>query len=104
MRRRDDSFDLEYLSADRNHVDRTDGTIWLIVFELLIRKQHVGEAEIAKIFDPHGVENAYQMIAFMLHYAGMKALDRAIDRLSSLSHSGVAKLRVSRHQSAHAGH
>ena len=50
----------------------------------MIRKQHVGKAECTKIGNTHGVENALQMIAFVLHNAGMEPIDTTIDGFAIL--------------------
>ena len=68
------------------------------------RKQDIGEAELREIAHPHGVERALQMVAFVLHDAGMEAADRAVDRLAVLAAPLVADAPVSRHQPAQAGH
>lgn len=53
--------------------------MYLIINDLLPRKQHISKPKQTKILDPHRIQNPLQVIAFMLHHAGMKAADGAIN-------------------------
>src|SRR5688500_2379318 len=74
-----------------------------IVTQALTREQRLGEAEITQIADAHGIENAAQMIDFVLHDARMEVADGSIDGLPELIHAPIAQVLVTRHQAAHPG-
>jgi hypothetical protein len=61
-----------------------------IVLQSLPREKLLAEAELAHVGHPHGVEDAIEMIDFMLHDAGMKAADATIDVASLLIDAAVA--------------
>jgi hypothetical protein len=68
------------------------------------REEHVLEAELRKIAHAHGVEDAIQVIHFMLHHPRMKTLHRPVDGGAEMVTALVAQLQVPRHQATHAGY
>ena len=46
------------------------------------RKQHLGIPKAREVADTHGVKHANQVIALVLYHPRMKALDRAVNRLT----------------------
>ena len=68
------------------------------------RKQLFDEAKAAEITYPHRVENSIEMVAFMLHYSGVKSFRDPVDVLTSFIKSRVADPSVSRHDSTHTRH
>ncbi len=67
-------------------------------------KQHAGEAELAEVADPHRIQRADQVVALVLHHAGMEAVGHALDRLALQIEAAVADARMARHHAAQAGH
>ncbi len=76
----------------------------LHVHDLFVRKQHLGKTETAEVADAHRIQHADQMIAFVLHYASVKAFDAAIDRITVWIVALVAHPYITQHHAAHAGH
>lgn len=53
-------------------------------------EQHFGKTELCEVSNPHRVERADQVVAFVLHHAGVKAVGRAVDRVAKRVEAGVA--------------
>src|SRR5690606_11016735 len=69
-----------------------------------LRKQHIREPEPAEVPHPHRIQRAVEVVAFVLHYAGVKALGDAVDRLSIGREALVADAGVAGYDAAQAGH
>src|SRR6188474_1971159 len=63
-------------------------------------KQHVGEAEAAEIPDAHRIQDAVEMVAFMLDDARVKTADLALDHLARRIEPAVMQLHVPRYDAA----
>ena len=74
--------------ACRQRRERSGASV--VVGRIQAGKQHLGVAEAAEVAHPHRVEHADQVIAFVLHHPGMKAVGDAVDRLATLVAAGVA--------------
>ena len=68
------------------------------------QEQHLGEAQLGQVAHAGGVEAANQVVAFVLHHAGMEAVHRAVQRVAIQVEPGVADARPARHQPAQTGH
>ena len=67
-------------------------------------RQFFGEAEQREVLHPHRVQNAIQVIVFVLHHAGMEAGDLACGRRRpSQSTPQIADTRRARHRGAQPG-
>jgi hypothetical protein len=62
----------------------------------------IGQAR--RIGHPHGVEDAVEMVALVLHHAGMEAVRLALDWLSIQPHAAIAEMGVARHPAGQARH
>ena len=67
-----------------------------IVRERTVRKQDVGKAEAREIPHAHRVEDAVQMVAFVLDHAGVKAVHGPVDRGAARVGPLVAQAAVTR--------
>src|SRR5258708_37223741 len=76
---------------------------WLVVLQDFPGKQRVIEAELREVANSPRIQNPVQMIDFVLHHAGVKVPDAAIDQRSCSVEAAVAQLAIARHQTAHAG-
>lgn len=47
-----------------------------------LRKEHIRETESGEIPHPHRIQRAIQVVAFMLHHAGVEALGETVDRFA----------------------
>src|SRR5690348_5903581 len=63
-------------------------------------KQHVGEAEAREITHAHRIEDAVQVIGFVLDYPRMEAVHFAFDRSAARIEAAVAQARIARHDAA----
>jgi hypothetical protein len=54
-----------------------------------LRKQHFRVAEAAEVAQAHWIQDAVEVIAFVLHHAGVKALDGTVDRPTLFVEPGV---------------
>src|SRR5512135_1348541 len=79
-------------------------SIMLLVLHLGLREQDVAETEILQVTHAHRVQDAVEMVAFMLHYARMKTAYRAVNQRAVFIPTLVAQMRIARHQTAHARH
>lgn len=57
-------------------------------------EEDLGEAEAGEILHAHRVQDALQVIALVLHHAGMEALGDAVDGVAVLVVAGIAQARV----------
>src|SRR5262245_61143297 len=57
----------------------------------LIREQDIVKAEVAQVADTHWIQDAVQMIAFVLHHARVKAAHRAVDGFAARAVAAVAQ-------------
>ena len=74
-----------------------------VVDQLLTREQRFVEAEVAQIANAHRIQDAEQMIDFVLHDSRMEAADRAVDCFSELIETAVAQTRVTGPEPAQSG-
>lgn len=51
----------------------------VVLVGIQIREQHFRETELAEVADAHRIQDALQVIALMLHHAGMEAVDGAVN-------------------------
>src|SRR5687767_11224828 len=58
------------------------------------------KAECPQVFDALRIEDAVEVIALMLHYAGVKVANGAIDGAADLVEAAVAQPPVTRHETA----
>src|SRR2546422_8287007 len=72
--------------------------------QLLPRKQRLVEAEAGEVADPHRVEDAVEVVAFVLHHPGVKTLHLAFKEVSFLVKPLVAQRAPARHPAAHPRH
>jgi hypothetical protein len=70
----------------------------------LSREKRLGEAESGQVTDSPRVENAVEMIAFVLHDAGMKVGRGAVNRLAIRIVATVSDMAEARHPASHSGH
>src|SRR5882762_3199047 len=63
----------------------------------------IEEHEQARVGHPLRVENAVEMVAFVLHDAGVEAFDLALDRLAVRRRAAITDASVARHRAAQAG-
>src|SRR5687768_6664325 len=66
-------------------------------------KQRVIETEPGEVTNAHRVQDAVEVIALVLHHAGVKAGDLAHEALAALVVPGVFEPRVAGYPAAHAG-
>ena len=78
--------------------DSKDG--YSVVAGVQAGKQHLGEAEAREVAHPHRVQLADQVVALVLHHAGVKAVGLARDRVAVGVETGVADAPVARHHAA----
>src|ERR1700678_3306971 len=74
-----------------------------VVGEVLAGKQGVIEAELGEVSNAAGIQDAIEVIDFMLYDARMKVLDGAVDGRPGGIEAGVAQIPIPRYQPAHAG-
>ena len=67
-------------------------------------KQHVGEPEVAQVADAHRIQDAVQVVAFVLDDARVEAVDVALDAAAGRIEALVAQPREARHDAAEARH
>src|SRR2546430_1058551 len=72
--------------------------------QLLPRKQRFVEAEAGEVADPHRVEDAVEVVAFVLHHPGVKTLHLAFEKVSYFVKPLVAQRAPARHPAAHPRH
>src|SRR2546422_4477939 len=72
--------------------------------QLLPRKQRLVEAEAGEVADPHRVEDAVEVVAFVLHHPGVKTLHLAFKKVSFFVKPLVAPRAPARHPAAHPRH
>src|SRR5690606_36510970 len=65
-----------------------------------LRKQHVREPEPAEDPHPHRIQRPVEVVAFVLHHAGVEALGDAVDRLAVWRETLVADTGVAGHDAA----
>src|SRR6476659_8307462 len=63
-------------------------------------KQHVSEAEAAEIPDAHRIQDAVEMVVFVLDDARVKTADLALDHLARRIQPAVMPLHVPRYDAA----
>ena len=65
-------------------------------------KQNIGVAEAREVAHAHRIQDAVEVVAFVLHDARMEAVGVALDRPALQIDAAVAELRVARHDAAQA--
>ena len=70
---------------------------WKVVF---IREENIGKAKLPHISNTHRIQNAVEMIAFVLNDARMKPLDRSLNGLAVSIETAIAQKFPARHQPA----
>ncbi len=66
-------------------------------------RQFLGEAEQREILHPHRIQDAVQVVVFVLHHAGVEAGHLALDRPAVAIDAAIADARRARHGGAQAG-
>src|SRR6185312_2967274 len=82
--------------------DNATSPVRSIVCKVLPRKQHVGVAELAEVGDARGVQAADQVVAFVLHHAGVEAFGAAVDAYALWVEALVADQRITADRAAQA--
>ena len=75
-----------------------------VVARVLTGKQHVLEPEAAHVAHAHGIEDAVEVIDFVLYDARMEAIHGAIDGLAEVVEAAIPESRMPGHDAAHTGH
>src|SRR6185369_15182568 len=78
-------------------------TFLSVIVDVLSREELFDEAETAHVGHSLRIENAVEMVAFVLHDARVESLGDTVDGIALLVRARIAKLRVARHHAAHAG-
>ena len=76
----------------------------LLVDDFRVGEQHVGIAEQAHVAHAHRIEDAIQVVAFVLDDAGVEAGDLALHRAAVRFEAGVAQAGKARHLAAQTRH
>src|SRR5690242_5071773 len=79
-----DSLSVQYASLLHPAALSTSLAASIVVRRIQPRKQHLGETEAGEVAYAHRIQNAGQVVAFMLHHARMEVLDFAHDGLAVL--------------------
>src|SRR5436190_14828858 len=67
-------------------------------------KQRFVEAELGEVADPHRVEDAVEVVDFVLHDTSVEIRRLALEWAAVLVKAAIAQTLVARHDAAHAGH
>jgi hypothetical protein len=68
-----------------------------------LRKKLLDKTEAAEVPDPHRIENAVEVVAFVLHHARVETGDAAVDRPAESVETGITQLAPARHPAAQTG-
>src|SRR5574337_966716 len=79
------------------------GSIFVFAYRLA-GEQHIGESEPTHVPNPHRIENAVQVVTFMLDHPGVEALHRPVDGLPEWVPAAVPQLTVAGHDAPQARH
>src|SRR5881394_3508059 len=77
-------------------------TFLSVIVDLLPGEELFDESEAAHVGHSLRVEDAIEMVALVLHDARVESLGETVDGVAFLVRAGIAKLRVARHDPAHA--
>src|SRR3546814_919294 len=71
-------------------------TTKLIVLQFFAGEKHIGKTEARQVFNTHGIENAIEVITFVLYHACMEIIDGAVYGVAELVEPGVPQVRITR--------
>src|ERR1035437_8380628 len=77
---------------------------WREQVVLQLRKKNAGKSKFSEVAHTHGVQLANQVVALMLHHAGVEALHRALERITVLIKTVVANAGKSGHHATQTRH